>query len=67
MQMTHFLNKPKNVRSFELSSCSWLSAGALVGVGCWLLGVPGLVFGVDVPGVANGVLEVEVIIQSFRS
>lgn len=63
MNLTHFLNKLKNVRSFELSSCSWLSAAALVGVGCWLLGVPGLVFGVEVPGVANGVFEVEVIIQ----
>lgn len=50
--MTYFLNKLRKVRSFELSSCSWLSAGVVAGVGCWLLGVPGLVVGVDVPGVA---------------
>lgn len=61
--MTYFLNKLRNVLNLEPSSCSWLSAGMLDGVAG--LGVPGLVFGVEVAGVAKGVLEVEVMIWAL--
>ena len=50
IEMTYFLNKPRKIFSFEESSCSWLSAAALVG-GVERLGVPGLELGVEGAGV----------------
>jgi hypothetical protein len=47
----NFLNKLKKVRSFDESSCSWLSGGAAVG-GVDKLGVVGRVLGVEAAGVA---------------
>lgn len=63
MKMTYFLNKPKKILNLDESSCSWLSAAALVG-GVDRLGVPGLELGVEGAGVAKGVLEVDVMIGS---
>lgn len=60
--MTYFLNKPKKVLSLDESSCSWLSAAALVG-GVERFGVPGLELGVEVAGVAKGVFDVDVMIR----
>lgn len=59
---TYFLNRPRKVLSLDESSCSWLSAAALVG-GVDRFGVPGLELGVEVAGVANGVLEVDVMVR----
>lgn len=59
--VTYFLSKLKNVLSLDPSSWSWLSAGMAVG-GVAAVGVGGLVFGVDVAGVAKGVFEVDVMI-----
>lgn len=56
--LTYFLNKLRNVRNFDPSSCNWLSAGTVGGVD-WV-GLGGLVFGVEVAGVTKGVFEVEV-------
>jgi hypothetical protein len=57
--MTYFLNKLKNVRSLDESSCSWVSGGTVAGVD---RGVLGLVFGAEAAGVAKGVFEVDVMI-----
>ena len=65
MNATYFLSRDKNVLSLEDSSRKSLSAGWLVG-GVDKLGVPGLVLGAEVAGVAKGVFDVEVIITIWE-
>jgi hypothetical protein len=60
-QITYFFSKPRNVLNLEESSRSSLSEGTVVG-GVAGLGVLGLELGLEVAGVAKGVLEVEVMI-----